>query len=485
MRRWGFTIVVLTLAGCNALRDAFSAHPEVAGVAAGQTLTVERLADLAGRAKKIPLRPDALTGLATVYLDYAVYAVELARGRDLHDSALVLVANWPIVSQLKWEHFHDQLLAAHAKLTPAQTDSAYEAGTIRLFQHILIKVPVSAAPPVEQEKKQQVEGLLREATGQHGSSFARLAKRYSDDPGTKSGGGYLAATGRGRFVPAFDTAAWHLAPGAISGVVRSPYGFHIIRRPPLAEVRDSFRAGIENALTLHLDSVYLDSLSNDRELRVESGAPALMRQAIQQLVRAREDRRRLVTYRGGAFQVKDLVRWIFAIDPNDTRGIATASDTQLRQFVKALAERQLLLEQVDSAGIQLTPEDWRQIRIDHDSVLTVLESLLGFSAQTLRDSATEGARVQLAIAHVNSYLDRVADAKAQFFPVPPFVAEALRDGQPRSISASGVARAVERAQMLRAAADSASRNAAPNPAAALRPAPGPAPVDTSRREARQ
>src|SRR5216117_3815356 len=72
MRRSGLVVAVLTLAGCGALRDAFSAHPEVAGTAAGQTLTVERLADLAGHAKRIPLRAEVLTSVAGAYLDYAV-----------------------------------------------------------------------------------------------------------------------------------------------------------------------------------------------------------------------------------------------------------------------------------------------------------------------------------------------------------------------------------------------------------------------------
>src|SRR6266699_2869394 len=103
---------------------------------AGQPLTVARLAELAGRAKKVPLRPEAVSGLTTVYLDYAVFAVALARGRNMDDSALVLEANWPNVAQLRWEHYHDHLVAARAKLTADQTDSAYHAGDVRLFQHI-------------------------------------------------------------------------------------------------------------------------------------------------------------------------------------------------------------------------------------------------------------------------------------------------------------------------------------------------------------
>src|SRR2546430_17560294 len=108
MVRLGWIVMVLVLAGCSALRDAFSAHAQVAGTAAGQTLTVDRLAHLVGHAQRIPIRPEVLTGVANVYLDYAVLATELGRGRDLHDSALVLAAEWPMVAQLKWERYHDQ-----------------------------------------------------------------------------------------------------------------------------------------------------------------------------------------------------------------------------------------------------------------------------------------------------------------------------------------------------------------------------------------
>ena len=152
MRRLSVLTMVLTLAGCGALRDAFSAHAEVVGTAAGQTLAVERLASLVGRAPRIPVRPDVLTGVANVYLDYAVLATALGQGRDLHDSSLALAAEWPLVVQLKWEHYHQRLLAGRGRVTSADADSAYRAGTVRLFQHILIRVPPSAVPMVEEQQ---------------------------------------------------------------------------------------------------------------------------------------------------------------------------------------------------------------------------------------------------------------------------------------------------------------------------------------------
>jgi len=62
-----------------------------------------------------------------------------------------------------------------------------------------------------------------------GGDFEALARRYSDDPGTKDQGGNLGWFRRGDMVPQFDSAAFALAPGQLSGVVESSYGFHIIR----------------------------------------------------------------------------------------------------------------------------------------------------------------------------------------------------------------------------------------------------------------
>src|SRR2546422_1334074 len=115
--------------------------------------------------------------------DYAVFATELGRGRDLHDSALVLATQWPVAAQLKWEHYHDQLIATRGKLTPAQADSAFQAGTVRLFQHILIRIPQSAVPMVEQQKEKEASAVLMQAAARRGFNFAQLARRYSEDPG--------------------------------------------------------------------------------------------------------------------------------------------------------------------------------------------------------------------------------------------------------------------------------------------------------------
>ena len=479
MRRLALIGWVLALGGCNALRDTFAGRQQTVGTAAGQTLTVEHLAKLIGHASRIPVRPDVFTGLASVYLDYAVFATALGHGRDLHDSTLVLAAEWPLVSQIRWERYHEQLIATRGQLTTAQMDSAFTAGSMRLFQHILIRVPASALPMIEQQKQKEATSVLMQAAVQRGANFRQLVQKYSEDPGSKVRGGYLPASPRGQWVAAFDSAAWTLPPGAMTGVVRTPFGFHIIRRPPLAEVRDSFRVDLANARTNFLDSLYMDSLARDRRLEIVSGAPARVRAAVPQIVAARTDERALATYRrGGAFRVKDLARWLLALDPNDVRGITTATDAQLTQLVRVLAQREILLDEVAKAGVQLAARDWEQVRAEHDSSVARLERLLDLSPEMLKDSgATPAARVHVAMAHLDRYTEQaITQGTSPFVPVPPFLAAALREGQDWTLNPAGVARAVEGAQAIRAADSTATGHAPTSAPTGLRRASGPPPV---------
>jgi len=98
--------------------------------------------------------------------------------------------------------------------------------------HILIKTPVAGADGKVDEKgveeaRKKAEDVLKQVKG--GAKLEDLAKKYSDDPGSAKQGGELGWIGRGRTVPEFEKAAFSLGKGQISDLVKSSYGFHIIR----------------------------------------------------------------------------------------------------------------------------------------------------------------------------------------------------------------------------------------------------------------
>jgi peptidyl-prolyl cis-trans isomerase D len=105
--------------------------------------------------------------------------------------------------------------------------------------HILLKTEGKDDAAV----KAKAEELLKQARG--GADFAELAKKNSEDEASAKNGGDLDYFGRGRMVPEFDQTVFAMQPGTISDVVKTQYGYHIIKlvdkksatTRPLAEVR--------------------------------------------------------------------------------------------------------------------------------------------------------------------------------------------------------------------------------------------------------
>jgi peptidyl-prolyl cis-trans isomerase D len=115
-------------------------------------------------------------------------------------------------------------------------------------EHILFMTVGKTDAEVDEIKK-TAEDVLAQSK-KKGANFEDLAKKYSQDPGTKEKGGDLGWLTQGQTVPEFEKTAFSLEKGQVSYLVRTQYGFHIIKvldketahTRPFDEVKDSIRA---------------------------------------------------------------------------------------------------------------------------------------------------------------------------------------------------------------------------------------------------
>jgi len=121
----------------------------------------------------------------------------------------------------------------------------------RRAAHILIAVKASA-PQAEQDLARAKAEQVLQQVKKDPAKFAELAKKYSQDPGSAANGGDLGFFGRGMMVKPFDAAAFSMKVGEISGLVKSDFGFHIIKllaiKPSKVIPFEAARQGIVNKL---------------------------------------------------------------------------------------------------------------------------------------------------------------------------------------------------------------------------------------------
>src|SRR2546422_8466250 len=144
---------------------------------------------------------------------------------------------------------------ARAKTTVPEADVRRQYNeTIEQYQtpeqirasHILI----STEGKDEATARKQAEDLLAKVKA--GGDFAALAKAHSDDPASKANGGDLDYFGRGRMVPEFEKVAFSMEPGQVSDLVKTQFGFHIIKlvdkKPGTTRALDEVRTQITEQL---------------------------------------------------------------------------------------------------------------------------------------------------------------------------------------------------------------------------------------------
>jgi peptidyl-prolyl cis-trans isomerase D len=123
-----------------------------------------------------------------------------------------------------------EAIRAKVVVPPADIEKAYNSSIEQYTtpeqvraSHILLKTEGKTDADV----KAKAEAILKEAKA--GADFAELAKKNSEDESNAKNGGDLDYFGRGRMVPEFDQAVFAMQPGQISDLVKTQYGYHIIK----------------------------------------------------------------------------------------------------------------------------------------------------------------------------------------------------------------------------------------------------------------
>jgi peptidyl-prolyl cis-trans isomerase D len=157
----------------------------------------------------------------------------------------------------------------------------YQEPERRQASHILISVPADASAAQKEAARAKAEQVAKEAMAKPGS-FAELAKRYSQDPGSAAKGGDLGYFPRGAMVKAFSDAVFKMSQGEIAGPVQSEFGYHIIKltgiKPAktrsLDQVRDEVALELRKQQAAKKFAELADSFSNTVYEQADSLKPA-------------------------------------------------------------------------------------------------------------------------------------------------------------------------------------------------------------------
>jgi peptidyl-prolyl cis-trans isomerase D len=135
-------------------------------------------------------------------------------------------------------------------------------------RHILIAVAPNASPAVDAAAKAKAQMVLKLL--QAGGNWNDLAKKYSEDPGSKDTGGELGFAQRGKMVPAFDNAIFTQKIGDID-MIKTNFGYHIVQveerqaahTQPLSEVQASIVATLTRQAEAAAENNYAQQLTSE------------------------------------------------------------------------------------------------------------------------------------------------------------------------------------------------------------------------------
>ncbi|MEP7066359.1 MAG: peptidylprolyl isomerase [Gemmatimonadota bacterium] len=490
-RSFAIFMIVGVLVACEGFKKAMGSHSDTVAKAGSQELSVDRLAALLGQAK-VPVTSEIAKAITNVWVDYQLLGVAAAHNDSLTDAKMIDDALWPIIAQMRAGKWHDVVVKGfHIDTTGSETK--FNAGEVLAARHILLTVPQGATPAQSDSIRKVAEGVRAQVTP---SNFTAMATKYTQEPGGAQRGGDLGVFPKGAMVPQFEQAVSALKPGQVSPLVKTQFGYHIIRRSTYPEVAAEVASRLNGPALQTADSTYIAQLEASGNIQFKPNAVATIKDAAKDLEAHRADKTVIATSKAGDFTVSRLTRWLEAFQQREDLGkrLQTAPDSTVLSFAKNVLRNELVLHQADSAKIELTADEMKELHGKFTQVVGASWDQLGLNPKSLADSAKSVSdREKLASTRVNAYLDKLMQQQAGFVQVPPPLELALKEKYNVTINGAAMDKAVAASTALKSKSDSLrAKNApptevpmggmqmppqgAPAPAAPAAPAPAPAPA---------
>lgn len=352
---------------------------------------------------------------ALTWIDYTLLAGASATGAPLLDSATAARALAPDLTLVPLRKWHDTLVARRPRVAADVPDTLYADDGLRVFQQIFLRVTDPDDVRAITALRVRAESLL--ITARNTTDFAALARARSEDA-TGPGGGWLPPGRRGAYPPEFAQSAWRIKPGEIGGVL-SRGGFHVVRRPPLEEVRDRLRQYAESLATRRADSVYADSLTLARGLTLAKEVPERIRAFFADPAARSRDTAALVRWVDGEVALPEASLWIDLLPARAYLDLRVASDVVLEQFVRDLGKQKLVYTEAVKHGVGVTPGEWAVL---YDGYRRAVVGALGL----LGADSTNAVPADQAAARVKTLLDRFTSDATGYRALPSALAAVLR-----------------------------------------------------------
>ena len=295
----------------------------------------------------------------------------------------------------------------------AQNASRYTVAEERRASHILINAG-SDMPAAERSKaKARAEALLAEVR-KNPASFAEVARKNSQDPGSAERGGDLDFFGRGSMVKPFEDAVFAMKPGEISNVIESDFGYHIItltgvrggQKKAFEEVRPEIEAAVRKSLAQRRWAEAAEQFTNTVYEQSDSLQPVVDKLKLEK--KTATVQRTPAPGATGALASAKLLQAVFAADSLRNKRNTDAVDLGSNQLASARI-------------VEYTPARTRPLAEVQDAVRT---RLVGEQSAALARKEGEARLAALRQAPAETLPTTLTVSRAQPQGLPPQVLDA-------------------------------------------------------------